>query len=203
MHRTHSVLLVSIVFIGTACGSGSSKSDTSTTNTNTTGTPGTTDGGENVDTNNPDITDNTTQGVIVINEIVPSNTSGLQDESGARPDWIELYNTSDAAVDLSGWTLTDDFAVPNRDTVPDGVIIEAYGYLVFFADDDEEEGPMHLNFNLDATGEQLGLYNAAGEAQDELEFGAMSANVSVARVPDGESTWAILGTPTPGATNGG
>ncbi len=201
MIRIQPLLLLTFASVATACGTGSSKTETAAPTT--TGTPGTTESGTTIDTDNPDITDNDAQGVVVINELVPSNTNGLQDESGAYPDWIELYNTSDEAVDLSGWTITDDFAVPDRDAIPDGVTIEAHGYIVFFADDDEEEGPTHLNFNLDATGEQLGLYNADGVAQDELEFGAMSANVSVARVPDGASTWAILSTPTPGATNGG
>ena len=37
-----------------------------------------------------------------LNEILPSNGDGCADDIGERNDWIELYNTSDAAVDLAG-----------------------------------------------------------------------------------------------------
>ena len=43
---------------------------------------------------------------VIISEFVASNDASLTDNTGDNPDWIELHNTSDLAVDLSGWTLT-------------------------------------------------------------------------------------------------
>lgn len=43
---------------------------------------------------------------VVINEYCSSSTSFL-DEYGDNADWIELYNTSSADVDLTGWHLSD------------------------------------------------------------------------------------------------
>ena len=44
---------------------------------------------------------------VTITEIVASNTSGLQDEDGAFPDWLELFNGGTTNVNLDGWFLTD------------------------------------------------------------------------------------------------
>ena len=43
---------------------------------------------------------------VVINEYCASSTSFL-DEYGDNADWIELYNTSSADVNLEGWHLSD------------------------------------------------------------------------------------------------
>jgi len=47
---------------------------------------------------------------IVINEFQASNASTILDFHGAgdHSDWIELYNTGFAAVELDGWYLTDN-----------------------------------------------------------------------------------------------
>jgi len=45
--------------------------------------------------------------VVVVNEILTRNRLVLQDEDGDSSDWIELYNPTDRAVDLSGFGLTD------------------------------------------------------------------------------------------------
>lgn len=71
---------------------------------------------------------------------------------------------------------------------------------MLFADDDEEEGPAHLNFNLSAAGEELGLYDPDGDPVDRLTFDALAADISVARVPDGSDTWQVTDSPT-GASN--
>ena len=44
-------------------------------------------------------------GSVIINEVNTANTSGQRDEDGDPKDWIELYNTTSQAVDLSGMGL--------------------------------------------------------------------------------------------------
>ena len=44
----------------------------------------------------------------IISEFVADNNDGIVDEDGDREDWIEIWNTSGEAGDLSGWHLTDD-----------------------------------------------------------------------------------------------
>ncbi len=43
---------------------------------------------------------------ILINEYSASNVDGINDAFGDKEDWIELYNTTSANVDLTGWYLS-------------------------------------------------------------------------------------------------
>ncbi|MCB9797341.1 MAG: lamin tail domain-containing protein [Alphaproteobacteria bacterium] len=137
---------------------------------------------------------------LYINEFMASNETVLQDEGGAYPDWIELYNPNDEAVALDDWTITDDLAESDKHTLAD-LTIEAGGWLLLFADDDEEEGPNHVGFNLGRSGEQIGLYDPDGGAVDEISYGEQTTDVSAARSSDGANEWMIDESPTPGAAN--
>ena len=48
------------------------------------------------------------RGEMIISEFVASNQTGLVDEEGDRPDWLELFNSGPGEVALEGWGLTDD-----------------------------------------------------------------------------------------------
>jgi hypothetical protein len=98
-------------------------------------------------------------GSIIISEIMAHNRSTLQDEDGAFSDWIELYNTTNQAVSLDGWHLTDQVEVPTLWTFPD-VSIPAHSYLIVFAsqkDRTNSTSELHANFALDEAGEYLAL----------------------------------------------
>ena len=45
---------------------------------------------------------------VVINEVMSSNISTIEDEDGEFPDWIEIYNSDLNAIDLTGCYLSDD-----------------------------------------------------------------------------------------------
>jgi hypothetical protein len=141
-------------------------------------------------------------GTVVINELMASNQSGIQDEAGAHPDWIELYNPGTSDVSLDGWTITDDLEQPDRHELDGSLSIPAGGFLLLFADDDEEEGPNHLNFDLSAEGEEVGIYDNQARPSDQIVFGAMAGDLSAARMPDGSTNWEITDAATPGASNG-
>ncbi|MEZ4235638.1 MAG: lamin tail domain-containing protein [Myxococcota bacterium] len=141
-----------------------------------------------------------------INEIMAANATTLQDEVGAYPDWIELYNPNDAGVALGGWFLTDDVTDPMKWEVPAGVQIDAGGFLVVFADSDTEEGDLHASFNLDADGgDDVGLFGPEADGTPKIDavedMNPAVPDVSLARKPDGGATWEIDGGATPGASN--
>ena len=46
----------------------------------------------------------------VINEIMSANVSTITDEDGDYSDWIELYNGTNDAINLAGYTLSDNSA---------------------------------------------------------------------------------------------
>jgi hypothetical protein len=87
-----------------------------------------------------------------------------------------------------------------------GVTIGPGEYLLFWADNDEEQGPTHTNFKLSANGEFVGLFDRDGVTLvDGISFGAQSSDVSYGRSPDGEDNWVLFdnGTATPGWSNTG
>ena len=92
-------------------------------------------------------------------------------------DWVELYNTLDIPVDISGWIFRDANDT-NAFVFPDGTIIISEGYLVLcsgaaafraiFADVDNHIGD--LGFSLSNGGESLRLYNDRGALIDSLTY---------------------------------
>ena len=105
-----------------------------------------------------------TRGQVVISEFLAVNRSGLTDEDGEVADWVELFNTSDAAVNLEGWALSDELDNPRQWIFP-AVEIAPRGLLIVFAsgkDRRDPAGELHLNFALAAGGEFLGLLTPGG-----------------------------------------
>lgn len=136
-----------------------------------------------------------------LNEVLPSNSNNCPDEVGERNDWVELYNTSDAAVDLAGYSLTDDTASPRKSVVPAGVTIEARSALLFWADGTPDQGRTHLSFKFKAKAEEVVLYDAETRQVDLYRWTEGYSDISFARVPDGTGEWFRCAQPTCGAEN--
>ena len=90
----------------------------------------------------------TLSGGVVINEIMASNNITASDEYGEFDDWIELYNNSASAVDLSGYFLSDDPLDLLKWSIPNGTTISGNDYLIIWADNDLGQIPLHANFKL-------------------------------------------------------
>jgi hypothetical protein len=105
-------------------------------------------------------------------------------------DWIELYNPNAGAVDLTGYTLTDNPDVPGKWPFPAGTAIAPRGFLLIWADNQTAQnipgGGLHAGFQLDNDGETIGLYNAIGVEQHSVTFGVQTDNVSSGLFPDGD-----------------
>jgi spore coat protein H len=139
---------------------------------------------------------------VAINEVMAANSSTIADNFGEYDDWVELYNYSDVPVYLGGRYLSDNPTNPDKWAFPD-IWIQAQEYLLVWADDDANQGPLHTDFKLDAAGEFIGIYdNAANNYAliDGLAFGPQSANSAVGRLPDGFGAVQAL-SPTPGGPN--
>ena len=57
-------------------------------------------------------------GQVVINEFLASNRSTNLDDESDSPDWVEIVNTSDAEVELQGYTISDEPTVGDKWTFP-------------------------------------------------------------------------------------
>jgi hypothetical protein len=139
---------------------------------------------------------------IVINEFMASNTGIIKDEAGETEDWIELYNNTDNDIDLSGYFLTDKADDLEKWTFPAGTAIKAKGYLLIWADEDQEQGSLHCNFKLSASGEEILLLDKQKVILDNVVFGQQVTNKSAARIPNGTGNF-VIGDHTFGKNNEG
>jgi len=149
----------------------------------------------------PDTAGASAAGVLFINEVMPSNTAACSDALGEFDDWVELYNAGDADLDLAGFTVTDDAALPTKAVLPAGVVVPAHGTLLLWADG-QVQGVDHLSFKLDAAGEAFAIFAPDGAPIDAMTFAAATTDVSFARLPDGTGAFAPCARATCGALNG-
>ncbi len=96
-----------------------------------------------------------------ISEALPKNAYSIADHDGDRSDWVELVNTTDQTIDLSGWYLSDNPKNLKKWALPQ-VSLSAGGYTIIFLSGKNETDPngteLHANFSL-GSGETLYLYN--------------------------------------------
>lgn len=109
-------------------------------------------------------------------------------------DWIELYNSGDTPVSLSGIFLTDDFRAPLKWQLPHYAVIPPKGFFIIWADDLNHDN--HASFKLFENGEQIGLYRSDGTVIDSVSFGRQLDDVSYGRFPDGSDNWCFFAQPT-------
>ena len=145
---------------------------------------------------------------IYINEFLAINNNTISDEAGEYDDWIELYNHGDDAVDISGLYITDDlnnpFAWQIPFSQPELTTIQPGRFLILWADNDIEQGDLHVNIKLSGDGEQIGLAQKTETGYtfiDSLNFSLQAADISIGRYPDGGASMNPFTEPTPGAKN--
>lgn len=141
---------------------------------------------------------------LVINEIVASNLTGVADEDGDYPDWIELYNGTGRVVDLSNYALTDDPNDRVQWRFPKGATMQPGEYLVVFASGKnrtDPSGSLHTNFKLRAEGETVLLCDVLGQVVDTVTYDNLPKDTSWARVEGLDYQWQECASPTPGLPN--
>ena len=161
---------------------------------------------------------------VVINEVVI-------DSEGSEESWIELYNSSDAAVDIAGWSLEWGVAAASYDgaIVFDALEIEAGGFLLVggtaisdaavvteltFGAGSENSDAIRLVDAEDLYTDTL-VYGSPNTDEWLDDLGAIAASTvespsvgfSVGRVSDGVDSddsgedFVLFASPTPGSTN--
>ncbi len=144
---------------------------------------------------------------IVINEFMASNGETITDVDGDYEDWIELYNPTASAVDISGYYLSDDSENPLQWRFPEGTVIPSGGFLLVWASGKDIvalNGEIHTSFSISRSGEPLIITAPDGHTLvDQLPPISMLRNVSYGRYPDGSDTWEFFDREeiTPGSSN--
>lgn len=140
---------------------------------------------------------------LVINELMQSNIECIMDDMKEFPDsWVELYNPTDAAINLKDYKIGSKNKVAKAWQLPDQEV-PAKGYVLIYCD--KEEKGLHTSFRLES-GKDGNLYLFKGdEAVDKLEkIAKMPApDIAYGRKTDGADEWGYQLTPTPGKANSG
>jgi hypothetical protein len=141
---------------------------------------------------------------IILSEIVTDNARTLNDEDGDSSDWIELRNTSTAAVNLGGWFLTVDTNLVNAWRLP-AVTLGASGYRLVFASGKNRTNPaapLHTHFKLPKSGGFLALLDPGRNIVSEFRYyPPQSTDVSYGRDHASPTVLGFFPQPTPGAQN--
>jgi hypothetical protein len=154
-----------------------------------------------------DLNPDENQGIpLAINEFMASNSNSNRDPQGQYDDWVEIHNYGRNAVDIAGMYLTDNLSVATRWRIPDNnpaaTTIPAGGYLLIWADNDTTDAGLHANFKLDASGEEIGLFDTDGVTLiDSIAFGEQTPDISYGRYPDADYNRRFFGFPSPAAQN--
>ncbi|MHC4812906.1 MAG: CotH kinase family protein [Planctomycetota bacterium] len=139
---------------------------------------------------------------IVLNEFMARNTKTIRDGANEYDDWLELYNTTNTAVNVGGMYLTDNSLNSTKWSIPANTSVPALGTLLIWCDEDGGQGPLHANFKLAAAGETLSLFDRDGLTRlDTISYGPQQADVSTGRVFDAQTPWVTWPVPTPGKIN--
>ena len=135
------------------------------------------------------------------------NDEVYADPQGDYDDWLELYNTADSTVNLSGMYLSDKEDNPTKWQFPNGTVIAANGYLIVWCDEDHNDEEvtegLHSNFKLSKSGETVLLVDKDTNGNTVLGsvvFGEQETDVAVGRIPNGTGDFKIVAA-TPGAEN--
>ena len=157
---------------------------------------------------------------VLISEFMANNTNTLSDEDGAETDWIEVWNSTNATVNLGGYYLTDDVALPAKWALP-AWTLGANKYLLVFASTKDrrpaqavagQDNPgtlaqphLHTNFGLEKNGGYLALMKDDGMGgytvvHSFAGYPAQSKDISYGS-SDSEGYIGYIDAPTPGGPN--
>lgn len=139
---------------------------------------------------------------LVINEIMSSNSTTIMDRDGDYEDWIELYNATDSAINLSGYFLSDDLSNPFRWSFPEVNIKPGDFLLVFASGKNKFDGRYyHTDFRIKKSGEPILLSNEEGNLIDYFAPVNLTTDNSFGRRRDGGAELVFFAGATPGKSN--
>ncbi|RYD37240.1 MAG: hypothetical protein EOP86_03960, partial [Verrucomicrobiaceae bacterium] len=141
----------------------------------------------------------------VISEFLASNPGTDTDAFGESSDWIEIHNPDATAVNLGGWSLTDNPDQPKKWVFPD-ISLTPQQFLVVRASGKNLADPsaeLHTGFRLKASGGSLALYPPQGgpAASAWENYPKQFAGYSYGKPAGGNGPAVWFSTPTPGEDN--
>ena len=134
-----------------------------------------------------------------INEVSAGNDIYINDYH-KKNDWVELYNTTDEDIDLTGLYLSDNAKKPQKWQIGSTVantIIPAHSTRIVWCDELEPISQLHAPFKLDnADGAMISIQAADGTWEDRMTYLSQPRWQTYGRYPDGGNFTTLLGLPT-------
>ena len=148
---------------------------------------------------------------LVINEIMQSNVECIMDDIKEFPDsWVELYNPTDAVINLKDYKIGTKLKESKAWQLPDKTVA-AKGFVIIYCDKEgKEDNRLHADFRLES-GKGCVVYLFTNkEIVDSLPYvdgkpmvKMPAPDVAFGRKTDGANEWGYQLTPTPGKANTG
>ena len=141
-----------------------------------------------------------------ISEFLAANGAGLRDEDRDTPDWVEIENYGDTAIDLRGWSLSGSSDDPGEWLFP-AETIEPGAFLIVFASGNDRAmagEELHTSFKLNRSGDYLALFSPELPRRAVSlfdEYPEQRTDHSYGRAADGNFGYFLA--PTPGEPNEG
>jgi hypothetical protein len=140
---------------------------------------------------------------------MPINDGFATDENGNAGDWVELINAGNAPFNCNGLYLSNRLMEPWRWPLP-SVTLEPDQHLLLWCDDNTEAGPLHANFTLSGSEDEVYLFtkeDGAWRTVDAINWDEALGNFSLGRATDGAPDWVWFNPnssnpPTPNEANG-
>ncbi len=134
---------------------------------------------------------------LLINEIMALNSKSLSDENKEFDDWIEIFNFGETPVNLNGLYISDDLNFPRKWQITSDIVLQPRAYYLFWADNQPEQGNGHLNFKLEAEGENLAIYTNDLILIDQVHFPQQFNDISYGRINNSSEIWSFFQKTTP------
>jgi hypothetical protein len=146
-------------------------------------------------------TGGTANAVVVLNELMPdpasdwSPSDGDEEYHSLEDEWVEIFNTGPAAVDVTGWRLRDAVSDSSWRFAFDGVL-EPGGFFIVYGNEayewEEANGYSKNGLSLNNSGDTVTLVKAdLSTVADQITYESsdIGDDRSFGRVPDGTDDW--------------
>lgn len=140
-------------------------------------------------------------GALVISEIMPSNDRYLRQSDGRYYDWLELYNASDAPVELSDYALSDDPEQPLLFPLPAQTVRPGERIIVICSGNTSLTRYIQAPFTVSREEDVIYLTGPDGRLSDHIRVRGVPVGGSVGRAHD-TGPVVCFDTPTPSRGNG-
>jgi len=121
--------------------------------------------------------------ILVINELLPNNKGNFINEYGELVGFIEFKNIGDKTINLNSYTISDDYGIPFKLTLPDVLLKpnEVYAMYLGKADYNQEN---YLGFNV-ANKEGYLLISKSGKIIYEFDYDSLENGTALIRSDNG------------------